>query len=56
MKKPMTKEELLEHAKKYLDAREKHSEDHEKLMKERQRISDHMTAKFHTRAYEEVAY
>ena len=56
IKKPMTKEEILEHAKKYLEAREKHLEDHEKLMKEKQRISDHMTAKFHTRAYEEVAY
>jgi hypothetical protein len=56
MKKPMTKEEIEEHARKYLEEKEKRQEEHELKQREKQRISSHMTAKFHTRAYEEVAY
>ena len=43
MKKPMQKEELEEHAKKYLEIREKKKEDHEMEQRNKKKISDHMT-------------
>ncbi len=39
----MTKEEIEEHAKKYLERREKHREQFEKDKLEQKRISDHLT-------------
>lgn len=51
----MTKEEIEEHAKNYLEKREKHKEEYEKVKKEKKRISDHLTTRFKTKAYEEVA-